>query len=79
MAAVLESLGMSHRLKHKPLQLGACGVNGSGRRLRGQIDESRRRSYSPMNLTGNLDVEIGVQDHTVLEKLHRDEGQTIVM
>lgn len=74
--AVLESLGMSHRLKHKPSQL------SGGERQRVAI--ARALMNSPKVLfadepTGNLDAETGVQIMSVLEKLHRDEGQTIVM
>ena len=74
--AVLESLGMSHRLKHKPSQL------SGGERQRVAI--ARALMNSPKVLfadepTGNLDAETGVQIMGVLEKLHRDEGQTIVM
>ena len=74
--SVLESLGMSHRLKHKPSQL------SGGERQRVAI--ARALMNSPKVLfadepTGNLDAETGVQIMSVLEKLHRDKGQTIVM
>ena len=73
---VLESLGMSHRLKHKPSQL------SGGERQRVAI--ARALMNSPRVLfadepTGNLDDETGLQIMSVLEKLHRDAGQTIVM
>jgi lipoprotein-releasing system ATP-binding protein len=73
---VLESLGMGHRLKHKPSQL------SGGERQRVAI--ARALMNSPRVLfadepTGNLDAETGRQIMTVLEKLHGDQGQTIVM
>ena len=73
---VLASLGMSHRLKHKPSQL------SGGERQRVAI--ARALMNSPRVLfadepTGNLDAETGLQIMAVLEKLHRDQGQTIVM
>ena len=75
-AEVLASLGMSHRLKHKPSQL------SGGERQRVAI--ARALMNSPRVLfadepTGNLDLETGRQIMSVLEKLHRDQGQTIVM
>ena len=73
---VLESLGMGHRLKHKPSQL------SGGERQRVAI--ARALMNSPRVLfadepTGNLDDETGLQIMSVLEALHRDQGQTIVM
>jgi lipoprotein-releasing system ATP-binding protein len=73
---VLASLGMAHRLKHKPSQL------SGGERQRVAI--ARALMNSPRVLfadepTGNLDSETGLQIMTVLEKLHRDHGQTVVM
>ena len=73
---VLESLGLSHRLKHKPSQL------SGGERQRVAI--ARALMNSPRVLfadepTGNLDADTGRQIMSVLEKLHRDKGQTIVM
>jgi lipoprotein-releasing system ATP-binding protein len=74
--AVLQQLGMGHRLKHKPAQL------SGGERQRVAI--ARALMNSPRVLfadepTGNLDVETGKQIMTVLEKLHREQRQTIVM
>jgi lipoprotein-releasing system ATP-binding protein len=73
---VLESLGLSRRLKHKPSQL------SGGERQRVAI--ARALMNSPRVLfadepTGNLDADTGRQIMSVLEKLHRDQGQTIVM
>jgi lipoprotein-releasing system ATP-binding protein len=75
-SAVLEQLGMSHRLKHKPAQL------SGGERQRVAI--ARALMNSPRVLfadepTGNLDQETGQQIMGVLEKLHREQKQTIVM
>ncbi len=75
-AEVLTQLGMSHRLKHRPNQL------SGGERQRVAI--ARALMNSPRVLfadepTGNLDAETGRQIMTVLEKLHRESGQTIVM
>ena len=70
------NLGMAHRLKHKPAQL------SGGERQRVAI--ARALMNSPRVLfadepTGNLDIETGQQIMGVLEKLHRDKKQTIVM
>jgi lipoprotein-releasing system ATP-binding protein len=73
---VLKQLGMDHRLKHKPNQL------SGGERQRVAI--ARALMNNPKVLfadepTGNLDYETGRQIMGVLEKLHREKGQTIVM
>jgi lipoprotein-releasing system ATP-binding protein len=73
---VLSQLGMDHRLKHKPAQL------SGGERQRVAI--ARALMNNPRVLfadepTGNLDAETGQQIMGVLEKLHRDRGQTIIM
>jgi lipoprotein-releasing system ATP-binding protein len=73
---VLSQLGLSHRLKHKPNQL------SGGERQRVAI--ARALMNNPKILfadepTGNLDFETGRQIMGVLEKLHREQGQTIVM
>jgi lipoprotein-releasing system ATP-binding protein len=75
-AAVLDQLGMGHRLKHRPSQL------SGGERQRVAI--ARALMNEPHVLfadepTGNLDVETGMQIMGVLAKLHRDKGQTIIM
>ncbi|HEX8323719.1 MAG TPA: ABC transporter ATP-binding protein [Tepidisphaeraceae bacterium] len=72
---ILDSLGMSHRLKHRPSQL------SGGERQRVAI--ARALMNEPRVLfadepTGNLDAETGFQIMDVLEGLHR-QGQTIVM
>jgi lipoprotein-releasing system ATP-binding protein len=73
---VLASLGMDHRLKHRPAQL------SGGERQRVAI--ARALMNSPRVLladepTGNLDAETGQQIMGVLEKLHKERNQTIVM
>lgn len=75
-ADVLEQLGLGHRLKHRPGQL------SGGERQRVAI--ARALMNNPKVLfadepTGNLDAETGRQIMNVLEKLHRDHGQTILM
>ena len=73
---VLTQLGMDHRLKQSPNRL------SGGERQRVAI--ARALMNAPRVLfadepTGNLDVETGGQIMSVLEKLHREHGQTIVM
>jgi lipoprotein-releasing system ATP-binding protein len=73
---VLDQLGMAHRLKHRPNQL------SGGERQRVAI--ARALMNSPKVLfadepTGNLDADTGRQIMGVLEKLHQERGQTIVM
>jgi len=73
---LLSQLGLSHRLKHRPSQL------SGGERQR--IAIARALMNNPRVLfadepTGNLDVETGRQIMDVIEKLHRDSRQTIVM
>ncbi len=73
---LLDSLGLAHRLKHRPNQL------SGGERQRVAI--ARALMNEPKVLfadepTGNLDAETGLQIMSVLQKLHRQQGQTIVM
>jgi lipoprotein-releasing system ATP-binding protein len=73
---VLTQLGMNHRLKQSPNRL------SGGERQRVAI--ARALMNNPRVLfadepTGNLDVETGKQIMGVLEKLHQEQGQTIVM
>jgi len=75
-AGVLGQLGLEHRLKHKSSQL------SGGERQRVAI--ARALVNSPKVLfadepTGNLDFETGRQIMGVLEKLHQEKGQTIIM
>jgi lipoprotein-releasing system ATP-binding protein len=73
---LLDSLGLGHRLKHR------VTVLSGGERQRVAI--ARALMNSPKVLfadepTGNLDAETGKQIMGVLEKLHREKGQTIVL
>jgi lipoprotein-releasing system ATP-binding protein len=73
---ILTELGLGHRLKHK------VTVLSGGERQRVAI--ARALMNSPKILfadepTGNLDAETGKQIMGVMEKLHREQGQTIVM
>jgi lipoprotein-releasing system ATP-binding protein len=73
---VLTQLGMEHRLKQSPNRL------SGGERQRVAI--ARALMNNPRVLfadepTGNLDAETGRQIMAVLEKLHQEQGQTVVM
>jgi lipoprotein-releasing system ATP-binding protein len=73
---VLASLGLGHRLKHRPNQL------SGGERQRVAIARAlmnRPKVLFADEPTGNLDAETGRQIMSVLEKLHKESGQTIVM
>jgi ABC-type lipoprotein export system ATPase subunit len=74
--ALLNELGLGHRLTHRPNQL------SGGERQRVAI--ARALMNEPKVLfadepTGNLDADTGKQIMGVLERLHREKGQTIVM
>ena len=73
---ILTDLGLEHRLKHK------VTVLSGGERQRVAI--ARALMNNPRVLfadepTGNLDAETGRQIMGLLEKLHGEKGQTIVM
>lgn len=75
-ADVLEQLGLSHRLRHRPSQL------SGGERQRVAI--ARALINSPRIVfadepTGNLDAETGKQIMELLENLHRDQKMTVIM
>ncbi|HEX4123910.1 MAG TPA: ATP-binding cassette domain-containing protein, partial [Tepidisphaeraceae bacterium] len=75
-AAVLEDLEMSHRLRHRPNQL------SGGERQRVAIARAlmnQPRIVFADEPTGNLDAETGRKIMDVLEKLHREQGQTLIM
>src|SRR5881275_2200093 len=73
---LLTQLGLENRLKHRPRHL------SGGERQRVAI--ARALMNAPRVLfadepTGNLDADTGRQIMGVLEKLHQERGQTIVM
>ena len=75
-AALLGRLGLGHRLRHRSSQL------SGGERQRVAI--ARALMNEPAVLfadepTGNLDYETGRQIMEVLEKLHHEQSQTILM
>jgi lipoprotein-releasing system ATP-binding protein len=74
--AVLDDLEMSHRLRHRPNQL------SGGERQRVAIARAlmnQPRIVFADEPTGNLDAETGRKIMDVLEKLHREQGQTLIM
>jgi lipoprotein-releasing system ATP-binding protein len=73
---VLTQLGLEHRLRHRPNQL------SGGERQRVAIARAlmnRPKVLFADEPTGNLDAETGRQIMDVLEKLHHEHGQTVVM
>jgi putative ABC transport system ATP-binding protein len=74
--AVLEKVGLSHRMKHFPTQLsgGQCQRVAIARAIVGNpgiilADEP----------TGNLDSKMGAEVMDILHRLNREDGRTIVM
>ena len=73
---ILDQLGLGHRLRHK------VTVLSGGERQRVAI--ARALMNSPKILfadepTGNLDAETGRQIMDLLERIHNEQGQTLVM
>jgi len=74
--AMLEKVGLSHRMKHFPTQLsgGQCQRVAIARAIMGSpniilADEP----------TGNLDSKMGIEVMEILHKLNKEDGKTIVM
>lgn len=74
--AVLEKVGLSHRMRHFPTQLsgGQCQRVAIARAIVGNpeiilADEP----------TGNLDSKMGVEVMDILHRLNKEDGRTIIM
>ena len=74
--AVLEKVGLSHRMRHFPTQLsgGQCQRVAIARAVIG--NPSIILADEP---TGNLDSKMGAEVMDLLHQLNREEGRTIVM
>lgn len=74
--AVLEKVGLSHRMRHFPTQLsgGQCQRVAIARAIIGNPD-----IILADEPTGNLDSKMGIEVMELLHKLNREDGRTIVM
>lgn len=74
--AILTKLGLEHRLRHRTTVL------SGGERQRVAIARAlmnRPKVLFADEPTGNLDFDTGRQIMSVLESLHREQGQTVIM
>ena len=74
--AVLERVGLSHRMKHMPTQLsgGQCQRVAIARAIVGNPD-----IILADEPTGNLDSKMGAEVMELLHKLNKEDGRAIVM
>ena len=74
--AVLEKVGLSHRMRHFPTQLsgGQCQRVAIARAIVGNPD-----IILADEPTGNLDSKMGAEVMEVRHKLNKEDGRTIVM
>ena len=74
--AVLEKVGLSHRMRHFPTQLsgGQCQRVAIARAIVGNPD-----IILADEPTGNLDSKMGIEVMEILHKLNKEDGRTIVM
>jgi len=74
--AVLEKVGLSHRMRHFPTQLsgGQCQRVAIARAIVGNPD-----IILADEPTGNLDSKMGAEVMEILHKLNKEDGRTIVM
>ena len=73
---VIERVGLSHRMKHRPAQLsgGQCQRVAIARAIIG--DPEIILADEP---TGNLDSKMGAEIMSLLHKLNREDGRTVAM
>ena len=74
--AVLEKVGLTHRMRHFPTQLsgGQCQRVAIARAIIGNPD-----IILADEPTGNLDSKMGAEVMEILQKLNKEDGRTIVM